>query len=74
MKLLKTILQDYMPIVVPVIGCMELHDLQVEKYIGTCRGSHNSFRLLEGLKPRGPETHPYSSTRVGVCMDPAMGK
>jgi len=50
MKLLKTILQDYMPIVVPVIGCMELHDLQVEEYTGTRRGNHNSSRLLKDLK------------------------
>jgi len=32
------------------IGCMELHDLQVEEYIGTCRGNHGSYRLLEDLK------------------------
>jgi len=34
------------------IGCMELHDLQVEEYIGTCGGNHNSSRLIEDLKPR----------------------
>jgi len=33
------------------IGCMKLHDLQVEEYAGTCRGNHNSSRLPEDLKP-----------------------
>jgi len=35
------------------IGCMELHDLQVEEYTGTNRGSHNGSRLLGDLKPQG---------------------
>jgi len=34
------------------IGCMELHDLQVEEYTGTCRGNRDGFRLLEGLSHR----------------------
>jgi len=35
------------------IGCMELHDLQVEEYTETRRGNHNSSRLPEDLKPQG---------------------
>jgi len=32
------------------IGCMELHDLQVEEYAGTNRGNHNSSNVSRGFK------------------------